>query len=111
VALVTKIVSQCALSRQLSWSHFKELLPLNKEVAGSQRTGTPTRAAAEGRGVSTHYHPECRGGSRKERSKAGRGRPLFDCVARAAALTDLRQIMLLGKFLHMHLDGVAIGAR
>jgi len=40
-----------------------------------------------------------------------KGYYLFNCVARAAALADLGQVMLFGKFLHMHLDGVAIGAR
>jgi hypothetical protein len=48
----------------------------------------------------------------KETIKSGAGhKTLLDCVARAASFADLRQVMLLGKFLHMHFDGVAIGTR
>ena len=43
--------------------------------------------------------------------KARQPRSLLDRVTRAAPFADLRQIVLLGELFHMHLDGVAVGAR
>jgi len=122
----------CKMAAQRGWSveqTEQKLLEVSEKARERARGGdegyahiTAVNAAAaaeqarrRGRGQgptlqSWNAVPDLRGTMISGRCPDRSGRKSLDHVARAAALADLRQIMLLGELFKMYLDGVAVGA-